>query len=349
MKNTLLLGFAASLTITTVWGAPADDPKNAAPMPAPAHWVSTGPLLGPVSDATHPLVSVKDPTVVFYNNRWHVYATSANTKGEWSMVYFNFADWAEAPAAKPYYLDQNPNLTGYHCAPQLFYFRPQKKWYLIFQSQQPQFSTADDPARPETWTKPQDFFPTSPATIAKDLLWLDFWVICDEQNAFLFFCGDNGKLYRSQTKLADFPRGFSNPVVALERPRRFELFEAGCTYRIKGTGQYLTLIEAFRSENDERRFYKGFVSDRLDGAWTPLADTWEKPFAGLANVTFGDGVKPWTEDISHGELLRENYDETPTIDPAQLRLLYQGRDPASVSVKDYSKRPYRLGLLRLAQ
>ncbi len=129
----------------------------------PLHWKSTAALIKPVSDvATHTLVSVKDPTIVRYNNKWHVYATTANAQGNWSMVYLSFSDWSEAADAKPYYLDNNPNLRGYHCAPQVFYFRPQKKWYLIYQSQPPQFSTADDLSKPETWTKPESFFATKP-------------------------------------------------------------------------------------------------------------------------------------------------------------------------------------------
>ena len=35
-----------------------------------------------------------------------------------------------------------------NCAPQVFYFRPQKKWYLIFQSQHPRFSTSHNSADP---------------------------------------------------------------------------------------------------------------------------------------------------------------------------------------------------------
>ena len=57
------------------------------------------------------------------------------------MVYLNFKDWSDAPNAKLHFVDQNPNLRGYHCAPHVFYFRPHKKWYLVFQSQQPQYTT----------------------------------------------------------------------------------------------------------------------------------------------------------------------------------------------------------------
>jgi CheY-like chemotaxis protein len=133
-------------------------------------------------------VSVKDPSVVRYNDRWHIYATTAATNGAWGMVYLSFADWADAANAKPYYLDENPSLRGYHCAPQIFYFRPQKKWYLIYQSGPPQYSTADDITKPETWTKPESFFPTNPPEVSRN--WLDFWIICDATHAYLFCTGE---------------------------------------------------------------------------------------------------------------------------------------------------------------
>ena len=259
------------------------------------------------------------------------------------MVYLNFADWSQAGSAKPYYLDANPNLRGYHCAPQVFYFTPQKKWYMICVGQQPQYSTTDDISKPETWNAPQDFFDGVPASVV-DKSWLDYWVICDQTNAYLFFTGDNGRFYRSQTRLEDFPKGMSDPVVVLESPDRAALFEGSATYRLKGMDKYLTLIEAFDAHGS--RFYKAFIADSLDGQWKPLADTWDHPFAGLTNVTFEDDVKPWTKDISHGELIRDGYDQSLTVDPDHLQLLYQGRDPASDGMQ-YSQLPYRLGLLRL--
>jgi hypothetical protein len=324
--------------------APTARAENTGAAPAPRSWTSTGPLIAPVPDAEHPIVSVKDPTVVRHNGKWHVYATTADTKGRWSMVYLNFSTWAEAAQAKPYYLDQNPNLAGYHCAPQVFYFRPQKKWYLIYQSQHPSFSTTDDLSKPQTWTAPQPFFQGTPKSVVQG--WLDYWIICDNSHAYLFFSDDNGRFYRSRTRLADFPQGFDEPVVVMQEKKPADLFEASCVYRLKGTGQYLCFIECMGPQGGHR-YFKAFISDRLDGTWKPLANasSWKTPFAGPENVKAEDGRALWTADISHGELLRDGSDETMTVDPQNLHFLYQGME-RNVSEPNYLRLPYRLGLLR---
>ena len=306
---------------------------------APLKWQASGPLIEPVSDESHQIVSVKDPTIVHYQGLWHVYATvystSANT---WTMAYLNFKDWSEAPAARLTYIDVNPGLRGYHCAPHLFYFSPHKKWYLVFQSQQPQYCTTDDLSKPDTWTAPQNFFEQMPGGAPQ--LPIDYHVICDDTHAYLFFTGDDGRFYRSRTKIGDFPHGMSDPEVAINDDRN-QLFEGSMTYKIRGSDAYLTIIEAL----SPARYYRAWIAEDLNGEWTPLAgaDSWGSPFAGINNVTFDDGVEPWTRDISHGELLRDNFDETPTIDPQNLRFLFQGRDPASGG--PYQLLPYRLGLL----
>ena len=309
------------------------------PFATPLKWTSSGVLVSPVSDDTHTIVSVKDPTIVRYNDLWHIYATVYSTSDRtWNMVYLNFKDWADAPNAKLNFVDQNPNLRGYHCAPSLFYFTPHEKWYLVFQSQQPQYCTTDDITDVKSWTAPQNFFERLPESAPR--LPIDYHVICDDTHAYLFFTGDNGRFYRCRTRIEDFPKGMSDPEIAIEDSRN-NLFEASITYKIKGTDTYLTLIEAL----SPARYYRAWTSDRLDGEWTPVpdADTWQKPFAGINNVTFEEGVTPWTRDISHGEMIRDGYDEKMILDPNNLQLLYQGRDPESGG--NYSLLPYRLGLL----
>ena len=136
-----LFASAAEPTPQTWSAAPATVSAGAPKLPfaAPLKWTSSDILVKPVSDETHTIVSVKDPTIVRYNDLWHIYATAYSTSARtWTMVYLNFKDWADAPKAKLTYIDVNPKLRGYHCAPHIFYFSPHKKWYFIFQSQQPQ-------------------------------------------------------------------------------------------------------------------------------------------------------------------------------------------------------------------
>jgi endo-1,4-beta-xylanase len=336
--------FLMALLAALAVGAPATAGDHGR-LPEEFRWVSTGPLIGPKPDATHPIVSIKDPTVVRHGGKWHVFATTANTSGNWSLVYLNFRNWSEAADAPHHYLDQNPGIgTGYRAAPQVFYFAPERKWYLIYQTGLPSYSTTDDISRPESWTAPRNFQETMPDIVRDNIgngFWLDFWVVCDRVNCYLYSSDDNGQLYRARTTVAEFPNGFDDTEIVMQDPDRFRLFEAANVYRLKGTNNYLLLVEAIGT--DGRRYFRSWTSRGLDGQWQPLADSEANPFARSTNVTFRPGVEPWTEDISHGEMLRDGIDQTLTIDPCHMRFLYQGMDPAASG--DYSQLPWRLGLL----
>ncbi len=353
---TTCLGVACHVT-DAGRGAAARDSQVAAvtgcAIPSTFRWTSTGPLITAVPDAAHPIVSIKDPTVVFFNHQWHVYATTADVDGHWSIAYFHFDDWSKAAAARPYYLSDNPAFAkSYHAAPELFYFTRQAKWYLVYQSGPPTYSTADDPGRPDSWSPPKTFFADEPSVVASNKGsggWLDFWVICDAADCYLFFSDDSGNWYRSQTTLRDFPAGFGKTVIVMHDAIGDNLYEASHVYKLKGTSKYLALIEAVGPTGN--RFFRSWTADSLDGRWSPLADTWASPFAGVSNVSFGPGATAWTRDISHGEMIRDAYDETLTVDvchPSQWRFLYQGVDPTKTNVS-YSQLPYRLGLLRATE
>ena len=162
------------------------------------------------------------------------------------------------------------------------------------------YSTTVDIADPRSWTPAMPILDggvKDPRTVGG----LDYWIICDEQRAYLFLTNLNGQMWRLWTDLEDFPRGFGHCELALEA----RIFEASHTYRLKGQNQYLTIIE----ENG-RRYYKAYLADRLDGAWTPVADTAENPFAAWTNIRPAKGVEPWTDNVSHGELIRDGYDQT---------------------------------------
>jgi poly(hydroxyalkanoate) depolymerase family esterase len=315
------------------------------PLPSQVQWHSTGALMAPKSDATHAIISVKDPSVVRHKGRWLVYFTTVDSAGKYNMAYTSFRDWADAPSAPYYYLDRSAIGPGYRAAPQLFYFAPRKLWYLVYQSDQgASYSTTTDPTKPETWSAAQPFFSSMPEIIEQNIgtgHWVDMWVICDKANCHLFSSDDNGHLYRSQTRLKDFPRGFDTTVIALDSPNsKFRLFEASNVYRVKGTGSYVLMVEASASA----RYFRAWTSNRLNGTWTPLATSQAHPFAGATNVTF-DGT-PWTTSISHGEMVRAGYDQTMTINPRRLQYLYQGVDPTATA--SYTFLPWHLGLLTQA-
>ena len=311
-------------------------------LPSTFRWSSSGVLAGPKADAQHPnRYSIKDFSVVRYNNQWLIYATTAGSNG-WGLVNFNFGDWSQAAAAPHTYLDTASAIgPGYRAAPQLFQFGPQNLWYLVYQTAPPTYSTSTNPADPRSWSAPRTFIAQEPDIVRQnkgDGTWIDFWVICDTSNCFLFFSDDNGHIYRAQTTLANFPNGFGNTQIVLS-DSKFSLFEATNVYKVAGSNQYLLMEEAIGGTG--RRYFRSFTSTSLTGNWTPLAATESQPFAGRNNVTFPNGA--WTQDISHGELVRASNDQTLTLDPCRLQFVYQGQDPGAGG--DYLKLPWRMGLL----
>jgi Glycosyl hydrolase family 62 len=303
-------------------------------------WRSSAPLVDVEAQraAADPHVALKDPTIVFHDGRWHLFGTLRKKSGTVCMQYLNFTDWKDAnsvPRQEISFTDK------YHCAPQVFYFRPQQKWYLIHQlanparkpAMGPHFSTTTDLANAKSWSKPELMV----GNPAPDQRWIDFWVICDDQKAHLFYTSNNGRMWRRETKLADFPFGWSGQSLALEA----DIFEASHTYKLKGRAEFLTIIEA---QAQGRRYYKAYLADRLEGPWRGVADRLEKPFAALENVTQSPA---WTASISHGELLRAGVDERMEVDPAHLKFLFQGVSQEDYRGQKYGGIPWRLGLLEL--
>ncbi|MFE6625415.1 non-reducing end alpha-L-arabinofuranosidase family hydrolase [Streptomyces sp. NPDC057740] len=313
---------------------------NAAALPSRYSWSSSGQLISPKSDATHNIAGIKDPTVVQYNGKYHVFASVASSSG-YNLVYLNFSDWSQAGSATHHYLDRSAIGRGYRAAPQVFYYAPQRLWYLVYQTGNASFSTNPDISNPNGWSAPRNFYSSMPDIIRQNIgngHWVDMWVICDSANCYLFSSDDNGHLYRSQTTVGQFPNGFTNTVIAAQ-DSKYALFEASNVYKVQGSNQYLLLVEAIGS--DGRRYFRSWTSGSLAGSWTPLAASESNPFARASNVSFPSGA--WTRDISHGEMIRAGYDQTLTIPACRLQYVYQGMNPNAGG--DYNLLPWRLGLL----
>jgi len=305
----------------------------------PDRWEYSAPLIAPEARDRNLSRAQKDPTLVFYGGQWHVFMT-VKLPGKSAIEYCSFKKWEEANASTRTILKVSDR--DYYCAPQVFYFKPHKKWYLVYQMGVPgankmwvAYSTTTDLANPDTWTRALpilDGGKDDPRQVGG----LDYWIICDDQRAYLFLTSLDGKMWRLWTRLEEFPRGFGHCELALEA----KIFEASHTYKLKGLNQYLTIIE----ENGQR-FYKAYVADQLDGKWIPVADTPERPFAGWKNIRPAAGVEPWTDNISHGELIRDGWDETLTVDPRHLQFVFQGMLEKHKSGQAYGQFQWRIGLL----
>lgn len=313
---------------------------GAEPLPAEFAWTSSSVLVSPRALAGDEKVSVKDPTIVRHDGRWHLFVTVRGTERSHLIAYLSFEDWKDAATAEQVVL---PNHAGFFCAPQVFWFRPHRKWYLVCQASDeawdPKYSaayaTTDDIADPTSWSRLQ---PLADTRTQGGKAGLDFWVVCDEEHAYLFSTTLNGRMWRCRTSLADFPRGWSKPELAMQG----DVFEASHTYRLKGEkDRYLTIIEAQGEAG--RRYFKAYTAETLDGEWTAVAGTRDRPFAARGNVTF-DGPR-WSDAVSHGELLRTGRDERLEVDPANLRMIYQGVLDTERRGLPYGRIPWRLGLL----
>jgi len=328
-------------------------------------WLVSDPLFTAGPKGTFDDIAVKDPSIVHFDGKYHVFYTSIceTTKSGYPRT---VASVGYVCAAGLDALNQAPRteLTQEGkpiIAPQVFYFTPHKLWYLIAQvalpgplGLQPVFLTNPDISDPQGWSAPEPF------TYQRKLtsFWIDFWVICDETHAHFFYTDHDGRMFRQEAPLEKFPLGFGIEEPAVEVRGRdkkgpWRLHEASHIYKIRGEQRYLALLEAVRphplepSYWDSRcRFMFAMEAESLRGPWKRVErsndEFWGDPDR-LVNA--GDGTPSAYGQMSHPEAIRCGYDQRLEVDNDAPDLLFQAFDASSIDEHfRYDFLPWELAL-----
>jgi hypothetical protein len=260
------------------------DQKSQQPKPLFQYdrWTVSEPILQAGPPGSFDDIAVKDPCMVYYNGKYHLFYTSKFTRETAEKMqeagipvprsrsgtgYVSAPTLEELKYATRYNLSEIVNEIV--IAPQVFYFEPHGLWYIIAHRnvgltriRVPIYLTNPDIEDVHGWSEAKDLL-----ALPEDGLdsWIDFRVICDEEKAHLFYTDHRGSLFRIECPLEDFPEGFEQSRQERLRAGRdhgpahtvltewdedekgfWRLHEAVRVYHVTEADKYLAVAEAIR-------------------------------------------------------------------------------------------------------
>ena len=294
-------------------------------------WEIDKPILSKGKPGSFDETAVKDPSVVFYNNRWHIFYTAGGL-GEYTTGYVSAKKLEKLNDVRRYELKQIRGKERYGCAPQVFYYEPQKLWYLIFQNRdsnyQPMYSSTKTIDKPESWSEPKPLLEKDEKT-----KWIDFWIIGDEKQMYLFYTRAHKGVMGRTCSFDDFPNNWEKPQKVFDN-----VHEAVHIYKDLDTEKYHMIYEI--NTNNIRSFGLAAANDLL-GDWEKITDLYATP----DNIYFPKKVQAWTEMVSHGEIIRNGYNQKMEYNSKNCSWIIQGLLNKHLHL-EYTKLPWSLGVMK---
>jgi len=336
-------------------------------------WTVSEPLFEKGPQGTFDELAVKDPSIVFYNNKYHLFYTSKATYETKDKMYHLSKNGSGLGYVTAESLEQLNKAQRYDIgkitesvivAPQIFYFEPQQLWYIIAQTLvegrpdlMPIYLTNPDIEDFTAWSEPKIINTNK----MNDGFWIDFWVICDNNKAHMFYTDHEGSLFRFESPINEFPNGFANEkeetVLTVRNENnigRWRLHEGSHIYYVKKYKKYLNILEAVYPHpthknywDSRNRFLFAMVADKLEGPWERIEISANEFMGDPANLITADGTKSVYDQVSHPELIRSGYDQKLEIEDYKLQLLFQAFDADTIgSDYDYNYLPWELMLMK---